>query len=91
MKKTKVPFKTNVKTPPGDREFKPQRVPPLRGTASYGYWLPRRERPIRAVVVDPKKERRKLIRWLAVWVVLVPGGFLFLLWLFLFYFYLFNP
>ena len=91
MGKSKFPFKTNVKSPAGKRSSVHQVNEPVRVSAGFGSWEVRRDRPIKAVVVDPKKERMRKLRWLGFWIVLVPSTVMLLLWFSIFVYYLFHP
>ena len=91
MGKSKFPFKTNVKSFSGERSSDHQASEPLRVSAGFGSWAMRRDRPLKAVVVDLKKERLRKLRWLAIWAVLVPGTIMLLAWFSLFFYYLFHP
>jgi hypothetical protein len=90
MGKSRVPFKTNVNRlgskPDADTLGKPAQS----GKTNEGYWLRRQDRPIKAYLVNKEKEKKKLTKWILLWVVGIPLGVLALVWLFILIFDLFT-
>ena len=90
MGKSPIPFKTNVKRPAGKPDPNALKRPAQGGMANTGYWLRRQDRPIKAYLVNPEKERRKLAKWILTWVVAIPLSFMAVMWLILLIIDLFN-
>jgi len=90
MVKSKVPFKTNV-----DQSIRKVTTPTSKRTGENpitkgGIWISRKNRPIKAAVVNPKKEKTRLIVWILKWVVAIPLFAYFLIWLVIMMTDLFN-
>jgi len=83
MGKSRVPFKTNVNRPEGKSASGPLGQPVKPRKTNDGYWLRPQDRPIKAYLVNQEKERKKLTKWLLIWVVGIPIGVLALVWLFI--------
>lgn len=83
MGKSSVPFKTNVNRPiRKSDEDALARLAKAR-KANEGYWVRPQDRPMKVRLVDDKKERKELSKWVVIWVVVVPLGFMAMLWLIL--------
>jgi hypothetical protein len=90
MGKSSVPFKTNVKRPLQVPDKKTSDWPAKVPKDDDGYFFTPRSRPIRAYVVNEKKEKTKRFQWVLTWVAVIPLGFMILLWLALFFAELFT-
>jgi|GEM_PF-3247072 len=90
MGNSSITFKTNANRPVRKPAASALNRPTQGGRANTGYWLRRRDRPIKARLVNPEKERKKLAKWILIWVVAIPLGFMAMMWLFLLIVDLFN-
>ncbi|MGA9574996.1 MAG: hypothetical protein WBS20_13735 [Lysobacterales bacterium] len=73
----KTDFNPPVRKPATDTAYRPAQSERAQG----GYWLRRQDRPIRARIVNPKKERNKLARWILIWAVGIPLAGISIAWL----------
>lgn len=85
MNKSRVPFKTNV-----NQRIPKAAVNPSNKPAQSGYWLRSQDRPIRARVVNQRKERKQLAEWILVWVTAIPVGLIVTVWMGLLVFDMFT-
>jgi hypothetical protein len=90
MGKSRVPFKTNVNRSSRVPTAKPSGGPANVRNTNDGYWLSPRSRPIKAYLVDEKKERKKLSKWILIWTTGIPLSFMAMLWLVLLFTDLFT-
>ena len=82
MGKSKIPFKTNIDQSIPRPAAKPTRRAVQDDITKGGIWIrTKKTRRIRAVVVNLKKERNLLIKGILIWVVAIPLGVYFLVWL----------
>jgi len=90
MGKSSIPFKTNVNRPIRKPAADSLNRPAQSEITNTSYWLRRQDRPIKAYLVNPKKERNKLAKWILIWVVAIPLGFMAMMWLVLLIIDMFN-
>lgn len=83
MGKRKIPFKTNLDQPVGKVPDTPSKRPPHTHSTKGGIWIRKKNRPIRAKVVNKKKERAVLLKWILKWVIAIPVSAYALVWLFI--------
>lgn len=83
MGKRKTPFKTNLDQPVGKAPDEPSNGPLHTHSTKGGIWIRSKNRPIRAKVVNKKKERVVLFRWILKWVIAIPLSAYAAVWLFI--------
>ena len=84
MGKRKIPFKTNLDQPVGKAPDTPSKKPiPTHSSTKGGIWIRRKNRPIKAKVVNKKKERSALLIWILKWVIAIPLSAYAIVWLFI--------